>query len=128
MIVSSARWFPILLFSLVLAGCQRQEKPVTSDPPPDPEADIKANLAQLSPEDQRLAKEQKYCPVMREVQLGEMGPPFKIVVQGETMFVCCKNCARRAPEDAENTLAQLKEIRQTRAQELQQHGATAPGK
>jgi hypothetical protein len=118
MIVSSARWFPVMVACLLLAGCKGNERPGESGPAPDPDADIKANLARLTPEERRLAEAQKYCPVMPEVRLGEMGPPIKLVVKGETMFVCCKNCLEEAPREADKTLAQFKEIREARAKEL----------
>ncbi len=117
MITPSRQWFPLLLVSLLLVGCQGQDKPMASGPAPGPDAEIKANLARLSPEDRRLAEEQKFCPVMPETKLGEMGPPIKIVVKGETMFVCCHNCVEGAPMDPDKTLAQLKEIREARAKE-----------
>jgi hypothetical protein len=121
MILSSARWIPLLIV-VSMAGCQ--DKPTASGPAVDPDAEVKANLARLDPEDQRVAERQKYCPVMPQIRLGEMGPPFKVVLKGETFFVCCKTCVRQAPKEPETILAQLKEIREASAKEP---GLRAPG-
>lgn len=85
--------------------------------PADVEAQLKQNLARLSADDRQLAEEQKFCPIMPDVKLGEMGLPQKIVLKGETFFVCCKNCVGIAKEDPDEALTQLKELRQTRAKE-----------
>ncbi len=45
-------------------------------------------------EDQRLIKRQKICPVTDQ-PLGSMGTPFRMVVAGHTVFLCCSHCARR---------------------------------
>jgi hypothetical protein len=45
----------------------------------------------LSPEDQRLVQRQKICPVT-EQPLGSMGTPFRTVVEGRVMFLCCEGC------------------------------------
>jgi hypothetical protein len=34
-----------------------------------------------------------------------MGPPDKIVVKGEAVFLCCAGCRRKATADAAKTLA-----------------------
>jgi hypothetical protein len=105
------------VFALVLiAGCQEKlavqgTKPTAADVAAAAEAEIKAKLAKLGPEDQRLAEQQRYCAVMPEVRLGQMGTPYKVEINGETVFVCCKGCVRSAQEDPETTLAQLKEIK-----------------
>jgi hypothetical protein len=108
------RWRLPFLLSLVFVGCQ--EKPAANGGKPGPDADaeaqIQANLARLAPEDRRLAEQQKYCPVMPESRLGEMGPPHKVAVKGTTVFVCCQNCVQPAQDEPDKTLAQLKELQQ----------------
>jgi hypothetical protein len=96
---------------VLIAGCQAKPaaNSVKSGNAPDPEAEIKAVLANLGPDDQRLAEKQKYCPIMPEVRLGEMGTPYKVVVKGETVFVCCRNCLRQARDDPEKALVAMKE-------------------
>jgi hypothetical protein len=62
--------------------------------------EIDAALGQLSPQDQRLARSQRICPVTK-LPLGSMGIPEKLVVDGRTVFICCEGCAdplRAEPE------------------------------
>jgi hypothetical protein len=68
------------------------------------EADIQDNLARLKPADRELAEAQRFCPVLKR-RLGEMGPPIKMVIKGQPLFVCCKGCARKAQANPEKTLA-----------------------
>ena len=112
-----------LLVLVFLAGCQGNPSPemTTNALGPAPmgtDANIRANLAQLGPEDQQLAEQQKYCPMMEGVRLGEMGRPHRIEVKGESVFVCCQNCARLAQEDPERALTQIKELRKAREKAL----------
>ena len=72
---------------------------------------IKANLAKLDPEDQKLAEEQKFCALENENRLGAMGVPVKIMVKGEPVFLCCKGCQKDAQADPDKTLANVKELR-----------------
>jgi hypothetical protein len=69
--------------------------------PPDP---IMVNLASLGPEDRRLAESQVTCASAEcDARLGAGGPPIKIVLQKEPVFVCCKQCeqwARAHPAQA----------------------------
>src|SRR5947208_2197902 len=97
------RWFRtgpvvLLLACLLNAGCQ--DKPAGKAPDAAAvEAEIQAQFAALDPETKKLVQQQRYCPLMPEVRLGEMGPPQKVILQGETVFLCCENCARQAQED-----------------------------
>ena len=109
--VFSARWFLVL----VLAGCN--DKPSTGpSTPTDGEAEIRANLAQLGPEDQRLAEEQKYCSMMEGVRLGETGRPYKVTVKGVSTFVCCDGCVQTAQDDPDEALEKIR--KQKRSREL----------
>jgi hypothetical protein len=109
--VSTTCWLLVLLAMGSMAGCQ--EKPEgSSKQRADAEAAIHDYLVALGPEDQRLAEQQKYCPVMPEVRLGEMGTPLKVQVQGELVFVCCKSCVRPAQDEPDKTLAQIKEFKE----------------
>ena len=75
----------------------------------DPE--VEANLAKLSLEDRQLAEVQKFCAVRRNSVLGKMGVPFKVMIQGQPVFLCCDGCEERAREHPEQTLATLRELR-----------------
>ena len=104
-------WIPALVLAALSASCQSKSPSTATAPPPDAEATIQAYLANLSPEDKSLAEKQKYCPVMPEIRLGEYGTPYKVMIKGEPVFVCCRTCVQPAQEEPEKTLAQLKELK-----------------
>ncbi len=112
----SLRFFLLLLLPSV-GGCQH--KPSLSETTySDPDADIKFNLASLESEDQEIAEQQRYCPIMESVRLGEMGRPFKVTVKGVTAFVCCENCVQLVQEEPDRALAKISRLLQTKANEL----------
>ena len=57
-----------------------------------------ANLEQLDPADQELAKQQKTCPITG-MNLGSMGKPFKMEIEGRTLFLCCQGCEEAVKAD-----------------------------
>ena len=65
--------------------------------------DVKASLDKLSPEDRKLADEQKTCPITGE-PLGSMGVPPKLTIKDQTVFVCCASCKKKAESEPEKTL------------------------
>ena len=105
--------FPLALTFHV--GCQgnttptpkAETKPVASNTV-DPE--IKASLDKLSPEDRKLADEQKTCPITGE-PLGSMGVPPKLTIKDQTVFVCCTSCQKKAESDPEKTLKAVAEAK-----------------
>ena len=74
-------------------------------------ATIKANLAQLSEEDRELAVAQGYCAVMVKNPLGAMGPPVKVMIKDEPVFLCCEGCERKALADPKKTLATVENLK-----------------
>lgn len=81
------------------------------------EAAIQANLAQLSPEDRKLAEAQKYCAVQTDDRLGEMAVPVKLTIKGQPVFLCCKGCQKKALADPDKTLERVKELKAQAAAE-----------
>jgi hypothetical protein len=79
------------------------------------DAKIKANLAKLSPEDQKLAEAQKWCAIEEENLLGSMGKPVKIELKGEPVFLCCKGCLKAAKKDPDGTLKKAHELKEKAA-------------
>ncbi|MGH7138981.1 MAG: efflux RND transporter periplasmic adaptor subunit, partial [Pirellulales bacterium] len=75
--------------------------------PDDHDAKLAAALAGLSAEDRALVESQKFCPILKNNGLGSMGPPVKLHVAGQTVFVCCEGCKEEALENPKKTLAQL---------------------
>jgi hypothetical protein len=106
----------VLVLVSILAGCQREAPKKGGGPAAGvesgDEADIKASLAKLSPEDRKLAEAQKFCAVRgKDSRLGSMGPPVKIMLKDEPVFLCCKNCTKKAEEHPDETLARAKEFK-----------------
>ena len=49
---------------------------------------------------------QGYCPVLN-TRLGSMGVPVKIVLEGQPVLLCCKNCVKQARANLESSQANL---------------------
>ena len=108
---------------LVVAGCYEgsSNKPASRAPQQpavvpvtsaDEEAEIKEELAKLSPEDRKLAEAQEYCAIESDNRLGVMGVPYKIMIKDQPVFLCCKGCAKDAQKDPDKTLAKVKELKE----------------
>jgi hypothetical protein len=68
---------------------------------------VKAELAKLSPEDAASAEKQHICPVSGEL-LGTMGPPKKIEVKEQQVWICCEGCREELLAQPDKYLAKLK--------------------
>lgn len=94
-------------FSTPAASAQDDHEPAAGH---DKEAMQKAEkkiseaMASLSPEDQKLATTQRFCPIMEYGRLGAMGTPIKVMLEGKPVFDCCKNCVAEAKKDGQTTL------------------------
>ncbi|HEY7326105.1 MAG TPA: hypothetical protein VH592_00590 [Gemmataceae bacterium] len=98
--------FLVLPASLFTVGCTK-EAPL---PPQNNEANIRASLAKLDPDDCELAEEQKFCPVKTENRLGSMGKPVKVIIKEQPVFLCCKGCEKQALADPDSTLARVEDL------------------
>ena len=67
----------------------------------------KAELAKLPPEDKASAEKQHICPVSGEM-LGTMGPPKKVDVNGQQVWICCDGCREELQANPDEYLAKLK--------------------
>ena len=96
-----------LLCALVMAwGCSQGSHLTDSDAPaPGMSKEIQAQLAQLSDEDRKLAEAQVFCAVKPSNELGCMGVPYKLTIEGRTVFLCCEHCKDAALENPQATLA-----------------------
>jgi hypothetical protein len=72
--------------------------------------EIKKQLAKLSDEDRKLAEAQGFCAVRTSTALGSMGVPFKLVIDGRPVFLCCEHCQETALKDPKATLAAVDEL------------------
>jgi Cu(I)/Ag(I) efflux system membrane fusion protein len=84
---------------------------VRATTPEDPDAKITAELAKLSPADRKLAEQQGTCPILASSRLGSMGPPVKLTLEGETVFLCCSGCTAKSKADSAATVKRVKELR-----------------
>jgi hypothetical protein len=124
-------WLVCLAIPLLLVGCQDYSPsgvskgagaqpahgPSKPNEAEDTEADVRKNLAKLDPEDRKLAEAQKYCAIESENRLGEMGPPVKVLINDQPVFLCCKGCKKQAEKDPDKTLARVKELKAKAAEE-----------
>jgi hypothetical protein len=81
---------------------------------------VHAALAELGKEAQRLAEVQRVCPISGEL-LGSMGKPVKVVLDKQTVFLCCKSCEDDARKDPKKTLAKVRERKAKPGTEKDKH-------
>lgn len=91
-----------------LAGNPSLIDPTKAEPSLDDgmSAEMLAALDKLSPEDRALVEKQGICPVA-EFQLGSMGTPQKVDVNGRPVFICCEGCRESLLEEPDKYLARL---------------------
>ena len=63
-------------------------------------------LTGLSPQDRELALKQKVCPVTLQ-SLGSMGPPIRLLIEGEPVLICCAGCEAPLRKSPAKYLAKL---------------------
>ena len=115
----------LAMFAICLAavsGCGQPTKPVgktadekgvakDKDKDRAKEERIAEALAKLSPEDRQLAESQKFCAQANKSRLGSMGPPVKIEIDGQPVFLCCKGCEDEAKKNGPETLAKVETLK-----------------
>lgn len=99
----------IAALAIFVSGCGRDSAPGNAKPAAS-DSDREAAFAKLSDEDRPLAKAQGYCAVTSQ-PLGSMGPPIKLTVKDEPVFVCCKGCEKKAKASPDKTLAKVAELK-----------------
>ena len=98
-------------------GCGEKPAPALSKSPAAPaaatsdEAKFSAAIAKLPEEDREAATAQKFCVVEEKSRLGSMGMPFKVMVEGKPVFLCCAGCEDEALKDPAKTLAKVEELK-----------------
>jgi Cu(I)/Ag(I) efflux system membrane fusion protein len=90
------------------AASATEARPSTGE---DVEAKIQAGLAKLSRVDRRLAEAQRFCPVLQSNRLGKMGPPHKVILDGQPVFLCCSGCEDEARTQSKRTLSRVEQFR-----------------
>jgi len=100
------------------SGGTKSTSSVTTVRPSTPEdtaAKTDASLSKLSDDDKRLVEAQKVCPVLG-TQLGSMGPPVKVMLDGQPVFLCCSGCKQKAIDHPQETLAKVAELKANSAE------------
>lgn len=108
----------VLLATLVLTGCNSNKTTPQTNAVPGPSKaektepnEVAVERTKLSPADRALVDAQEWCVVSAEERLGSMGPPLKLEIKGQSVFICCKGCKRKAEADPEKTLAKVEELK-----------------
>jgi hypothetical protein len=101
-----------LLGLMALAGCQDSgtNPPKAAADKGAPATETQASLAELAPADRTLAETQRLCPITGEA-LGGMGTPVKVDVKGQTVFLCCDGCKKKALDHPDKTLASVQKLK-----------------
>lgn len=103
-----------VLLSFTLAGCGGggtgtaptvADRPAPAHPAAGDDADIQAERDKLPADERALVAAQEWCAVSTRSRLGSMGPPLKVVVKDQPVYLCCEGCRKRALADPDKTLA-----------------------
>jgi hypothetical protein len=111
----------LLLFACLMTtavGCQKEvstEKNGNNGTAMKESDEVTTERAKLSPEDRALVEAQEWCVVSTDERLGSMGPPIKLLIKEQPVFICCKGCKRKAEADPDHTLAKVKELKAKKA-------------
>lgn len=78
---------------------------------------INLAFAKLAPADRKIAEAQRYCAVQVKSDLGSMGTPMKVMLEGKPVFLCCGGCKKSALANPKATLASVEKLKAA-----QEHG------
>ena len=73
--------------------------------------ELTAERAKLDPAERALVEAQEWCVIDTEDRLGSMGPPIKLIIKEQPIFVCCKSCKRKAEASPVETLAKVADLK-----------------
>ena len=82
------------------ASVSIEAKILGAKPPPTPASSPRIRTAQLT------AQQQKFCPVTKQ-ELGSMGEPLAVEVEGRKVWICCEGCETSLKADPKKYLARL---------------------
>lgn len=82
---------------------------------------VNAALAKLATADRPIAEAQRYCAVQSKSDLGSMGTPIKVVLEGTPVFLCCGGCKKAALANPKATLAAVGKLKAAHGKG-QEHG------
>jgi Cu(I)/Ag(I) efflux system membrane fusion protein len=70
--------------------------------------------------DNKLIAAQKACPITGNA-LGSMGTPVKVMLKNQPVLLCCDGCEDRAKQNADRTLAKVKDLKDKAVRENHNH-------
>ena len=79
------------------------------------ESIIAKAISELPAAEQTEASKQKYCAVQTTQLLGTMGMPYKVMLDGEPVYLCCAGCKGKATRNPKETLAHVAELKANNA-------------
>ena len=75
------------------------------------EAEVAAALAKLPKGDQSVAMAQRNCVVLEDNRLGSMGTPIKVTIEGQSVFLCCEGCKKKALANSKASLSKAAKLK-----------------
>ena len=102
----------LLVGAVLFVGCSGESTRATGNQTSDDwkaglDEDVVTAFSKLSDADRTAALAQKVCPVT-DKPIGSMGPPPKVTVKGQDVFLCCGGCEEELKKDPAKYLAKLK--------------------
>lgn len=106
----------VVATTVVLTGCNKNEPQAETSAhqtkhTSHPTDEVAAERAKLDPAERALVEAQEWCVISTDERLGSMGPPLKLDIQGQPVFVCCKGCKSKAEANPEKMLAKVQELK-----------------
>jgi hypothetical protein len=72
---------------------------------------VNVALSKLAPADRQIAETQRFCAVQSKSDLGSMGTPLKVMLEGKPVFLCCGGCKKSALANPKATLATVEKLK-----------------
>lgn len=76
---------------------------------------INTAFSKLSVADRQIAEAQHFCAVQDKNDLGSMGTPIKLMLEGQPVFLCCGGCKKSAMANPKATLATVAKLKAVNA-------------
>ena len=119
-------WAVAAVAALALAGCGSGEPSNQPGPAsqgtgrgdavkPEEAAEIKAERDKLPAADRAAVDAQEWCAVNTKSRLGSMGPPVKVTVKDQAVYLCCDGCETKALANPDKTLASVADLKAKKA-------------
>lgn len=102
-------WGVALILLFAVAGCGREEEPMTQQPPVEQTMGQAEEAVGGAQEAVTAAIEQKTCPVMEN---NPINPNMFVEYEGKKVYFCCPGCPEKFKADPEKYLSKLPQFQQ----------------